>query len=95
MSLDQFLEKDTFLIAAASALLSLAKMVASNNDQKEKEEKYEDLEKEVEVLMEKYKVTDTQIMDAGYDLDNEMYLDNEELIDRADKLVAREAGWRY
>jgi hypothetical protein len=95
MSLDQFLEKDTFLIAAASALLSLAKMAAANNDQKEKEEKYEDLEKEVEVLMEKYKVTDTQIMDAGYDLDNEMYLDNEELIDRADKLVAREAGWRY
>lgn len=94
MSLEEFLENDTFRIAAANALLSSAKMVASNNDQKEKEKKYEELQKEVEKLVEKYGVTDDELMGADYDLDgHQPMLDDEELIERADKLVAREEGW--
>lgn len=92
MSLEEFLENDTFRIAAANALLSWAGLVASNNDQTEKEKKYEELQKEVEQLVEKYKVTDDELMGADYDLDAELP-GEEELMERADKLVAREEGW--
>jgi hypothetical protein len=94
MSLDQFLEHDTFKIAAAYKLLDWAKLVASNNDQAEKEEKYEELQKEVEVLVEKYGVTDDELFGADCDLDAELP-EAEELMERADKLVAREEGWTY
>ena len=91
MSLEEFLEKDTFKIAAAYQLLNWAKLVASIN-KKEKEKKYEDLQKEVDVLVEKYKVTDEELFGADCDLDAELP-EEEELMDRADKLVAREEGW--
>ena len=94
MSLEDFLEKDTFNIAAARALLSWAGLVASNNHLTEKEKKYEEVQKEVEQLVEKYKVTDDEIMGANYDLDgHQPMLDDEELMERADKLMAREEGW--
>lgn len=93
MSLEEFLEKDTFRIAAAYKLLDWAKLVASN-DQTEKEKKYEELQKEVDQLVEKYGVTDDELFGAGCDLDAELP-DNEELMERADKLVAREEGWTY
>lgn len=89
MSLDEFLGTDTFTIAAAYALLDWAKLVS-----KEKEKKYEDVQKEVEKLADKYGVTDTEIMGAGYNLDGEQPMaTREELIERADKLVACEEGW--
>jgi hypothetical protein len=95
MSLEEFLVSElgseTFRIAAYQ-LLEWAKLVASNNDQKEKEKKYEELQKEVEKLAEKYVVTDDEIFGAGCDLDAEMP-DNEVLMERADKLVAHEEGW--
>ena len=48
---------------------------------------------EVEQLVEKYKVTDDELMGADYDLDGQQpMLDDEELMERADKLVAREEG---
>jgi hypothetical protein len=92
MSLEEFLEKDTFKIAAAYQLLNWAKLVASNNDKTEKEKKYEDLQKEVEVLIKKYGVTDDELFGADCDLDAELP-EEEELMERADKLVAREEGW--
>jgi hypothetical protein len=92
MSLEEFLENDTFRIAAAYQL-SLAGLVASNN-KTEKEEKYEELQKEVDQMVEKYGVTDDELFGAGCDLDAELP-DNEELMERADKLVAREEGWTY
>jgi hypothetical protein len=92
MSFEDFLEKDTFRIAAAYQLLNWAGLVASNNDLKEKEKKYEDIQVEVEKLVEKYKVTDDELMGADYDLDAELP-GEEELMERADKLVAREEGW--
>ena len=85
MSLEEFLEKDTFKIAAAYQLLNWAKLVASID----KKEKYEDLQKEVEVLIKKYGVTDEEIFGADCDLDAELP-EEEVLIERADKLVARE-----
>jgi len=85
MSLEEFLEKDTFKIAAAYQLLNWAKLVASID----KKEKYEDLQKEVEVLIKKYGVTDDDIFGADCDLDAELP-EEEVLIERADKLVARE-----
>ena len=91
MSLEEFLEKDTFKIAAAYQLLNWAKLVASI-DKKEKEKKYEDLQKEVEVLIKKYGVTDDDIFGADCDLDAELP-EEDVLIERADKLVAREDGW--
>ena len=90
MSLEEFLEKDTFKIAAAYQLLNWAKLVASIN--KEKEKKYEEVQVEVDVLVEKYKVTDEELFGADCDLDAELP-EEEELMDRADKLVAREEGW--
>jgi hypothetical protein len=96
MSLEDFLTgesgNETYRIAAAYQLLEMAKLIASNN--KEKEKKYEELQKEVETLAEKYEVTGDEIMDAGYDLDAEMTAE-EELMERADKLVAHEEGWMY
>jgi len=92
MSLEEFLEKDTFKIAAAYQLLNWAKLVASINDKKEKEEKYEELQKEVEVLIKKYGVTDEEIFGADCDLDAELP-EEDVLIERADKLVSREEGW--
>ncbi len=90
MSLEEFLGNDTFTIAAAYALLDWAKLVAS----KEKETKYEEVQKEVDKLADKYGVTDTDIMGARYNLDGEQPMaTREELIDRADKLVACEDGW--
>ena len=95
MSLEEFLtsgHSTTYRIAVAYQLLEMAKLIASNNNKKEKEKKYEELQKEVETLAEKYEVTGDEIMHAGYDLDAEM-TDNEELMERADKLVAHEEGW--
>jgi hypothetical protein len=92
MSLEEFLEKDTFKIAAAYQLLNWAKLVASINDKKEKEKKYEDLQVEVVVLVEKYKVTDEELFGADCDLNAELP-EEEELMKRADKLMAREEGW--
>ena len=84
MSLEVFLANgDTFLIAEAYQLLELAKLVKN---------KYEEAQKEVAKLVEKYGVTDDELFGASCDLDAWM-LDDEELMERADKLVAHEKGW--
>ena len=84
MSLEDFLANGgTFLIAEAYQLLELAKLVKN---------KYEEAQKEVAKLVEKYGVTDDELVGASCDLDAWM-LDDEELMERADKLVAREKGW--
>ena len=72
-------------------MLNWAKLVASIN-KKEKEKKYEDLQQEVDVLVEKYKVTDEELFGADCDLDAELP-EEEEVMERADKLVARDDGW--
>jgi uncharacterized protein YpbB len=89
MTLDQFLKSNTFLIAEAYQLLNWAKMVTKD---KKKEKTYDDLQEEVNKLADKYNVTDAEIFGASCDLDAQM-LDTEEVIARADKLVAREEGW--
>ena len=89
MSLDQFLKSNTFLIAAAYQLLNWAKMVTKD---KEKEKLYNDLQEEVDKLADKYNVTNADIFGASCDLDAEM-LDAEDLMERADKLVARDEEW--
>jgi len=100
MNMEKFLVSErgseTYRIAAAYQLLELAKLVASNNDQNEKAKKYEEIQKEVATLVEKYKVTDADLFGADCDLDAEMPApDDEELMERADKLVAHEEGWTY
>ena len=96
MSLEEFLTgesgNETFRIAAAYQLLEWAKLVASNNDKKEKEKKYEELQEEVATLVEKYEVTRDELFGADCDLDAELPED-EELMEMADKLVAHEEGW--
>ena len=96
MSLEEFLTSDlgseTFRIAAAYQLLEWAKLVASNNDKKEKEKKYEELQEEVATLVEKYEVTRDELFGADCDLDAELPEDDV-LMERADKLVAHEEGW--
>jgi hypothetical protein len=98
MSLEEFLTSDlgseTFRIAAAYQLLEWAKLVASNNDKKEKEKKYEELQEEVATLVEKYEVTRDELFGADCDLDAELPEDDV-LMERADKLVAHEEGWMY
>jgi phosphopantothenoylcysteine synthetase/decarboxylase len=85
---------ETYRIAAAYQLLEWAKLVASNNGKKEKEKKYEEVQEEVGTLAEKYEVTADEMFGAGCDLDgHQPMLENEELMERADKLVAHEEGW--
>ena len=97
MSLEEFLTSElgseTFRIAAAYQLLEWAKLVASNNDKKEKEKKYEELQQAVEEMAVKY-VTSDDIIRAACDLAAESP-DDDVLMERADKLVAREKGWTY
>ena len=95
MSLEEFLTSggsETFRIAEAYQLLNLAIDVAYVNHKKEKEKKYEEVQEEVETLAEKYGVTDAEMFGASCGLDAEMP-DHEELMERADKLVAHEKGW--
>ena len=60
---------------------------------KEKEKKYEEVQEEVATLVEKYKVTQDELFGADCDLDGQPMLEDEELMERADKLVAHEEGW--
>ena len=92
MALEQFLENDTFLIAAAYELTKWSILVASNLDYTEKEQKYEELLQELAVLVEKYKVSNDALFDAQVSLDAES-LQEEEMLERADKLMAQDAGW--
>ena len=96
MSLEEFLVSErgseTYRIAAYQ-LLESAKMVAFNNDKKEKEKKYEEVQEEVATLVEKYKVTQDELFRADCDLDGQPMLEDDELMERADKLVAHEEGW--
>ena len=83
---------ETYRIAAAYQLLEWAKLVAG--DQKEKAKKYEEVQEEVATLVEKYGVTEDELFGAECDLDGQQpTLEDEELMERADKLVAREEGW--
>ena len=94
MSLEEFIGSDTFDIAAAYQLLEWAKMVAFNNDKKEKEKKYEEVQEEVATLVEKYGVTQDELFGADCDLDGQQpMLEDDELMERADKLVVHEEGW--
>ena len=88
MALEQFLENDTFLIAAAYELTKWSILKAD----KEKEQKYEELLQELAVLVEKYKVSDADLFDAQVSLDAES-LEDEEMLERADRLMARDASW--
>jgi hypothetical protein len=92
MALEQFLENDTFLIAAAYELTKWSIFKAYNLDYKEKEQKYEELLDQLAVLVEKYKVSDAVLFDAQVSLDAES-LEDEEMLERADRLVARDASW--
>ena len=95
MSLEVFLVKggsETYYIAAACQLLKWANSVAYINNHKEKEKKYAEIQEEVDVLVEKYKVSAEDLFGADCELDGQS-LDHEELMERADKLVAREEGW--
>ena len=84
---------ETFHIAAAYQLLELAKDVAYVNH-KEKLKKYEEIQEEVEVLIEKYGVTDNELFGAACNLDGQQpMLKDDELMEMADKLVAHEEGW--
>jgi hypothetical protein len=91
MSLEQFLKNDTFCIAAAYALMNLAILVAP----KEKQKKYEELQEELVMLIDKYHVTDDELFGANCDLGGEQpsMPDEEEIMERADKLLAHENGW--
>ena len=93
-TMEKFLGNDTFDIAAAYALLEWAKLVASNNDKTEKEKKYEEVQEEVATLVEKYGVTQDELFGAECDLDGQQpMLEDDELMEMADKLVAHEKGW--
>jgi len=92
MALEQFLENDTFLIAAAYELTKWSILKAYNLDYKEKEQKYEELLEQLAALVEKYKVSDAELFDAQVSLDAES-LEDEEMLERADKLMAQDAGW--
>jgi hypothetical protein len=92
MSLEQFLENDTSLIAAAYELTNWSILVASNLDYTEKEKKYEELLQELAVLVEKYKVSDAELFGAQVSLDAES-LAEEEMLERADRLMARDTSW--
>ncbi len=73
---------EQFLIAAAYELTKWSILVASNLHYTEKEQKYE----------EKYKVSNDALFDAQVSLDAES-LEGEEILERADKLMARDASW--
>jgi hypothetical protein len=92
MSLEQFLENDTFLIAAAYELTKWMILKAEIMDYTEKEQNYEELFQELTVLVEKYKVSDADLFDAQVSLDAES-LQDEEMLERVDKLMARDASW--
>jgi hypothetical protein len=85
MSLEESLDKDEFNVAHALALIRMAKDVAFNTGHKEKEKKYKELEVELEVLADTYKLTDVLILGACEDLDCKE-LTNEEILERADKV---------
>jgi hypothetical protein len=72
--------------------LEWAKLVAYVNH-KEKLKKYEEVQEEVEVLIEKYGVTEDELFGAECDLDGQPMLKDEELMEMADKLMAHEEGW--
>ena len=92
--MEEFLGNETYRIAAAYQLLEWAKLVASNNDKKEKEKKYEEVQKEVRMLADKYEVTADEMFGAACDLDGQYpMLEDDELMEMADKLVAHEEGW--
>ena len=92
--MEKFLGSETFRIAAAYQLLEWAKLVASNNDKKEKAKKYEEVQEEVATLVEKYGVTQDELFGAQCDLDGQQpMLKYDELMEMADKLVAHEEGW--
>jgi hypothetical protein len=81
---------ETYYIAAAYQLLEWAKLVAS----KEKAKKYEEVQEEVGTLAEKYEVTADEMFGASCDLDGQYpMLEDDELMEMADKLVAHEKGW--
>ena len=85
---------ETFHIAAAYQLLEWAKDIAYVNHKKEKKEKYEEVQEEVATLVEKYGVTDNEQFGAACDLDGQQpMLEDDELMEMADKLVAHEEGW--
>ena len=85
---------ETFHIAAAYQLLEWAKDIAYVNHKKEKKEKYEEVQEEVATLVEKYGVTDNELFGAACDLDGQQpMLEDDELMEMADKLVAHEEGW--
>jgi DNA-binding transcriptional regulator PaaX len=92
MSLEQFLENDTSLIAAAYELTKWSILKAEIMDYTEKEQKYEEFLQELAVLVEKYKVSDAELFDAQVSLDAES-LEDEEMLERADRLMARDANW--
>ena len=92
MTLEQFLEHDTWRIAAAYELTKWSILKASNLDYTEKEKKYEDFLQELTVLVEKYMVSDAELYDAQVSLDAES-LEDEEMLERTDKLMAQDANW--
>ena len=88
MALEQFLENDTYRIAAAYELTKWSILVANT----EKEQQYEELLEQLAVLVEKYAVSDAELFDAQVSLEAES-LEVEEMLERADKLMAQDAGW--
>jgi hypothetical protein len=93
MALEQFLENDTYRIAAAYELTKWAILKAYNLEYKEKEQKYEELLEQLGVLVKKYTVSDAELFDAQVSLDAES-LEDEEMLERADKLMALDASWQ-
>jgi hypothetical protein len=87
MALEQFLENDTYRIAAAYELTKWSILLAN-----EKEQKYEELLEQLGVLVKKYNVSDAELFDAQVSLEAES-LENEEMLERADKLMAQDASW--
>ena len=88
MALEQFLENDTYRIAAAYELTKWSILVAN----KEKEQKYEELLEQLAELVQKYKVSDAELFDAQVSLEAES-LEDEEMLERADKLMAQDESW--
>ena len=106
MALEQFIENDTYRIAAAYELTKWSILKAYNLHYNEKEQKYEDFLKhltslvkkyedflkELAALVKKYKVSDAELFDAQVSLEAES-LEDEEMLERADKLIALDASW--
>jgi len=92
MSLEQFLENDTWRIAAAYELTKWSILKAEILDYKEKEKEYTEFLEQLAVLVEKYKVSDADLFDAQVSLDADE-LEDEEMLERADKLIAKDESW--